>query len=333
LAEADEQKLDTVRLQEAIDSCAPGKAIELRGEAGKNAFLSGPLELRHAVTLLIDSGVTLLASRDPRLFDVYPGVCGTVTAQQRRGCKPLIHVADTAAAVMGDGIIDGRGGSKLLNAATSWWDLAQEAKVKNAYQNCPRIIVAERADNFILYRITLKNSPNFHVIVSRTNGFTAWGVRIDSPKTSRNTDGIDPSSSTNVSILYCFICAGDDNVAIKAGAAGPASHITVAHNHFYSGHGMSIGSETNGGVDALKVRLDGVVVSGFTPRNLRAAHARVVVGPAPSNLVVAGEDVAVDGTGTGSSPDSCRDAFVPFPTSTQPVQADAAARSSLVVAS
>jgi len=103
LAEADEQKLDTVRLQEAIDSCAPGKAIELRGEAGKNAFLSGPLELRHAVTLLIDSGVTLLASRDPRLFDVYPGVCGTVTAQQRRGCKPLIHVADTAAAVMGDG--------------------------------------------------------------------------------------------------------------------------------------------------------------------------------------------------------------------------------------
>jgi polygalacturonase len=114
--------------------------------------------------------------------------------------------------------------------------------------------VADRADDFILYRITLKNSPNFHVIVSRTNGFTAWGVRIFSPKTSRNTDGIDPSSSTNVSILYSFIHAGDDNVAIKAGSNGPASHITVAHNHFYTGHGMSIGSETNGNVSAIEVK-------------------------------------------------------------------------------
>src|SRR5262249_9652032 len=120
--------------------------------------------------------------------------------------------------------------------------------------NVPRIIVADRADNFTLYRITLKNSPNFHAIVSRTNGFTAWGVKIDSPKTARNTDGIDPSSSTNVSILYSFIRAGDDNVAIKAGSFGPASHITIAHNHFYNGHGMSIGSETNGNVDHVEIR-------------------------------------------------------------------------------
>jgi polygalacturonase len=29
--------------------------------------------------------------------------------------------------------------------------------------------------------------------------------------------------------------------------------MTVSHNHFYWGHGMSIGSETNGGVSALRV--------------------------------------------------------------------------------
>ena len=33
----------------------------------------------------------------------------------------------------------------------------------------------------------------------------------------------------------------------------PATHITIAHNHFYSGHGMSIGSETNGGVSNVVV--------------------------------------------------------------------------------
>jgi len=254
LSEQDETKLDTLRLQQAIDSCAPGKAVELRAAGNRNAFLSGPLELRHGITLLVDRGATLYGSRDPREYDVYPGVCGTVTTEARRACKPLIHVGDTDSAVMGDGVIDGRGGAKLLHASVSWWDLAQEAKVKNAYQNVPRIIVADRADNIILYRITLKNSPNFHVIVNRTNGFTAWGVKIDSPKTARNTDGIDPSSSTNVSILHSYIHAGDDNVAIKAGSNGPATHMTIADNHFYTGHGMSIGSETNGGVEAIEVR-------------------------------------------------------------------------------
>ena len=55
------------------------------------------------------------------------------------------------------------------------------------------------------------------------------------------------------SIVHSYIRTGDDNVAIKAGNAGPATHITIAHNHFYSGHGMSIGSETNGGVSNVVV--------------------------------------------------------------------------------
>ncbi len=92
---------------------------------------------------------------------------------------------------MGDGVIDGRGGDKLIGQDVSWWDLAQEAKVKNANQNCPRLMQLTRADNFTLYRITLKNAANFHVSYSAGNGFTAWGVIIDTPKTVRNTDGID----------------------------------------------------------------------------------------------------------------------------------------------
>ena len=125
---------------------------------------------------------------------------------------------------------------------------------KNGNQNCPRIIIATRADNFTLYRITLKNSPNFHVSYSGGNGFTAWGVIIDTPQgTRRNTDGIDPGNSTNVTITHCYIHTGDDNVAIKAGAGGPTTHMTIAHNHFYTGHGMSIGSETDGGASAIRV--------------------------------------------------------------------------------
>jgi polygalacturonase len=227
--------------------------VKLQSEAAHNAFLSGPLELRKGVTLLIDSGVVLLASRNPRDFDTIAGACGVVS-KAGRGCKPLIGVnrAD-GAAVMGDGTIDGRGSAKLLGQKVTWWDLAEQARA-GGNQNCPRLIVTSHSNNFTLYRITLKNSPNFHVVFGQGDGFTAWGVVINTPgKGARNTDGIDPSNATNVTITHCFIHTGDDNVAIKAGSAGPSSHLTISHNHFYTGHGMSIGSETNGGVSAMRV--------------------------------------------------------------------------------
>jgi polygalacturonase len=40
-------------------------------------------------------------------------------------------------------------------------------------------------------------------------------------------------------------------VALKAGTR--LANVTVAHNHFYTGHGMSIGSETNGGAEKVLV--------------------------------------------------------------------------------
>jgi polygalacturonase len=249
----DEPAADTARIQNAIDACAPGTAVELRPSGGHGLFVSGPLELRRGITLLVAEGATLIASRNPRDYDVHPGSCGTVDAHGG-GCRPLIHVGDAPdAAIMGAGAIDGRGGATLDGQHESWWDLAQDAKVRKLTQNVPRLVAADHADNFVLYGITLRNSPNFHVVVSRTRGFTAWGVRIDAPRTARNTDGIDPSSSTDVTIVHSFIRCGDDNVAIKAGGNGPAAHMTIAHNHFYSGHGMSIGSETNGGVSDIEV--------------------------------------------------------------------------------
>lgn len=250
IAEAEEAKLDTARIQKAIDGCAKGQAVDLRAEGAKNAFVSGPLELRSGVTLRIGAGVTLFASRDPKVYDVRPGSCGIVD-KSGRGCRPLIGgTGIEGAAVMGEGTIDGRGWAKMLGKDKSWWDIAEQAR-NTGNQNCPRLIVIQRSNEFTLYKLRLKNSPNFHVTFNG-DGFTAWGVVIDTPgKGARNTDGIDPSGATNVTIAHCFIHTGDDNVALKAGAH--LSNVTIAHNHFYTGHGMSIGSETNGGAEKVLV--------------------------------------------------------------------------------
>ena len=249
LSSIDEDRPDTARIQEALDKCPAGQAVELSGKV----FLAGPLQLRAGVTLAVNRGTTLYGSRNPRDYDISPGSCGVVD-KRGHGCKALISGDRVAGAgVMGEGAIDGRGGAALISQKVSWWDLAQEAKVKNLNQSVPRLMQLSHCDNFTLYRITLRNSPNFHVAYNGGNGFTAWGVIIDSPKTARNTDGIDPGNAQNVTIKRCFIRTGDDNVAIKAGAPGPTSHMTIEDNHFYTGHGMSIGSETDGGASAIRV--------------------------------------------------------------------------------
>ena len=262
--------LDTIRIQQALDRCAKGHAVELAPDfattpasaAGHTAFLTGPIALRPGVTLLIDKGVTLYGSRNPTDYELSEGSCGLVN-DASAGCRPLVAARGaTGSAIMGDGAIDGQGGAKILldgrSSAKSWWDLAEEARAAGR-QQVPRLIDTDLTDDFILYRITLKNSPNFHLSFHRGDGLTVWGVKIDTPGTARNTDGIDPAQSRNITITHSFIRTGDDNVAIKAGD-GPTTNVSVLDNHFYSGHGMSIGSETNGGVSQVLVRglsLDG----------------------------------------------------------------------------
>ena len=66
IAEADESRLDTERIQKALDACPKGQAVELHGDGGHNAFLTGPLDLRAGVTLRVARGAILFGSRDPR---------------------------------------------------------------------------------------------------------------------------------------------------------------------------------------------------------------------------------------------------------------------------
>jgi polygalacturonase len=253
---------DAARIQAAIDKCAPGHAVVLAASNDKRSFVAGPLQLRDGVTLLVDQGATLYASTDPRLFDRGAGACGTNDASGR-GCRPFITLDGVrGAGIMGGGTIDGQGGQAILGKPETWWQIARRAQQEKTRQNVPRLIQADKARDVTLYRITLKNSPNFHVTLNGVDGFTAWGVVIDTPHDARNTDGIDPISSRNVTIAHSIIRTGDDNVAIKAGGAGPTENVSIVHNRFYSGHGMSIGSETNGGV--RRVLVDDLTMDGTT---------------------------------------------------------------------
>src|SRR5215472_10609477 len=77
LAPGSENSFDTTRIQNAINACPQGQAVELAADnSGNNAFLIQPISLVTGVTLLVDPGVTVFASRNPRDYDVQANSCG-----------------------------------------------------------------------------------------------------------------------------------------------------------------------------------------------------------------------------------------------------------------
>ena len=251
---------DTTRIQDALNSCSgTGKAVVLAPSGSDNAFLSGPLSLPASVTLVVDDGATLYASRNPANYQVSgQATCGT-TASTGNGCKPFINVTGSDAGIMGtqgsngsQGEIDGRGDQDILGTSTTWWALSSQAQTDDDQQNNPRLIESDGHNNLTVYDIDLVNAPLFHIYFQSGDGLTVWGVRIKTPATARNTDGVDPDSSTNVTVNASYIQDGDDGIAIKTNASA-ASDITIENSHFYGTHGISIGSETQFGVSNVLI--------------------------------------------------------------------------------
>lgn len=249
---------DSARIQRALDDCAgSGEAVELAANGAADSFLSGPLTIRAGEVLLVDDGVTLYASLNPADYQIpsqYPAnTCGTISADGG-GCYPFITFGGSGAALMGTrgadgsmGTVDGRGQDTLVGSTQSWWDVAAAAK-SGGNQNNPILVRGDGVDNVTISQIELTNSPMYHVEVSDGHGLTVWGVQIDAPATARNTDGIDPVSESEVTIRHDMIQDGDDCVAVKANPGTPSRNITVDDVHCYGTHGLSIGSQTAGGV-------------------------------------------------------------------------------------
>lgn len=192
LSPAYEQHLDTDRIQKAIDRCGKGRALTLRVDEQRNAFLTGPLTLRPDVALILGRGVTLFASSDPRQFDLSPGSC-TVVNGLPSGCKPLISVSHaTGDGIMGDGVIDGRG-------------------------RVARLISVDNSDNFTLYRITLHNLTGLNLTFDHGKGLTVWGVHVNAPDgATGKTGGIAiGSAARNVGIASSYIDSASGQTEIE----------------------------------------------------------------------------------------------------------------------
>ena len=249
-ARGDGKTLDTAAIQRAFTEC--GKAGGGTVRLPRGTYLSQPLTLSDRTTLVLEEGATLLASPEHKDFMKTPG--DWLQAKSGSDFVPLLTGKDLVdITVTGTGTIDGNG--------AVWWGEAEKARQKVSGYTLPRpnLFTLQRCKNVKVTGIKLQNSPKFHLVPSECENVLIEGVTILAPEGAANTDGIDPSNCLNVTITRCLIDVGDDNIAIKSGrkVAGRefgCDNITVTDCVFKHGHGMSIGSETVGGVRNVLVK-------------------------------------------------------------------------------
>ncbi len=263
-----DRTVDTANIQAAIDACTIvgtqlGRPVYVQLQPG--SYIIKPITMKSWVYLLMPAGVVLNASTVTTDYQIPgSGTCGGI-ASSSSGCKPLISsaigsdptannigiIGSRAVGIMG-GVIEGHGWDTTSNG-NSWWAIADQADAQGKKQICPRLIEFDKATNVLLRDITIQNSPYFHVVFSQCNHVSATHLTIqsptpDHPSTARNTDGIDPISSSFIYITNSHIISGDDNIAITAANKGPSHDIIIQNNYFGAGHGLSIGSGTASGV-------------------------------------------------------------------------------------
>lgn len=185
----------------------------------------------------------------------YRGDDKTRYAEAENGWLPFISIADAQnVAIVGEGTIDGQG--------AVWWERWREnirATGKKGGTDRPRLIYITRASNVLIDGVTLTHSPSFHVVTRYAHDVDINGTRILSPWHAPNTDAIDPIDSQNIRITNNYIDCNDDHIAIKAEKADPrfpdgvVDNIYIANNTLKQGRGISIGSESAGGVNNVLV--------------------------------------------------------------------------------
>ena len=211
---------NTTAIQDAINAAseAGGGTVEVPAAAG--AYECGVIYMANNVNLQIDSGAELQATS---------GLSAQVWINVD-SCNNWEITGLGSGATRGT--LDGNsgGGTGSLN-----------------------MIQLDGASIGLIQNVNVDNSPHEHIQCGTelVNNITINNISINTSSTAANTDGIDPAG-TNWLIENCTISDGDDDIAVKP-QQQYCANIDVQNCTILAGHGISVGGETNDGLNGLTV--------------------------------------------------------------------------------
>ncbi len=255
--------LCTRAIQQAADEAAKEQG-EVLVPAG--VYLTGAIFLHSNMGLHLEKGAVLLGSTDE--VD-YPLTFTRVAGVEMDWPAGVLNVTGKEnVRIYGEGTIDGQG--------EFWWNKYWGADRKGGMRadyerrglrwavdyDCLRTrnVVVFQCRNVFLEGFHSVRSGFWNVHLCYSEDIVVRGLRIHD-NAGPSTDGVDIDSCKGVLVEGCVIACNDDNICIKSGRDGdglrvnrPCEDITIRNCTILEGAGVTLGSETSGGIRDIIIK-------------------------------------------------------------------------------
>ncbi|WDZ80338.1 glycoside hydrolase family 28 protein (plasmid) [Ensifer adhaerens] len=292
-------RANAAALAKAVDAVPTGGTLRLP----KGVWTAYPVRLRSGMTLHLSkeailqapsgrTGWPILEARDTagRMLGSWEGLPAACFA------APIHAIGAEDLVIEGEGTLDGAG------HLGDWWSWPKETR-DGARR--PRGLHLVSCADVKLLGFTVRNAASWTIHPQGCNRLVAAGLTVAAPPESPNTDGFNPESCRDITIVGVRFSVGDDCIAVKAGKRGPNGEddhlaetrgVRVSHCLMERGHGgLVIGSEMSGGVQDVSIE-DCEMIG--TDRGLRLKTRR---GRGGSITNIAMRRVLMDGVETALS--------------------------------
>ena len=231
----DGKTLCTESIQKAIDRCAAGEGGTVRLPAG--TWLSGTIYLESNVTLLLDSGCTLLGSRNIDHYAHHRTPLGEQPGENDYHLWSLIAGQDLEhVTIRGEGTIDGQGD------AFRWKDRPR-----------PKAIYLVGCRDVVVENVKMRHAGSWMQHYRHCDRLTIRGINVFNHATYNN-DGLNVDSSRDVTISQCTVDSDDDGIVLKSLSTRPCENVTITDCKISSHcNSIKMGTESGGGFKNITV--------------------------------------------------------------------------------
>ena len=200
IPKASGENLITHELQAIIDKCAAQGGGKVFFPAGE--YLIGSIFLRSNTYLDLAAGATIYGSTD-------------INQYLEEAEKTLIYAKGAQNfGIIGHGTLNGNG------------DFFWRGK-ERPYDRPNRFMLFDSCQHIKISDIKMLNSPNWNLELLNCDFAWIEGVTMISDFDAPNSDGIDPTSSSNIFISNCFFELGDDAICPKSRGTKPTENVVV----------------------------------------------------------------------------------------------------------
>lgn len=196
---------DAIAIQKAVDACSHdggGNVIF----SSDHTFLSGPVELKSNVHIILETNATWKANPDERIYHKSAFGKNEGEGMMWIWAKDIENLSFS-----GHGTIHGNGiqfmGAELFDS--------YELKPVTTFDPRPHVLTLMGVKNLHIRDITIREGAYWTVHLIGCDGAVIDGINLLNNLKIRNGDGIDIDHSKNVRIANCHITSGDDAICLK----------------------------------------------------------------------------------------------------------------------